>query len=120
MAVSNWSQQKCSRCGDVMGLVPYEINVVVYCDDCDPLPQKETKTATVPDRYNSKFDSVREDVIERDNHTCQQCGIHESDATFLDCHHIDGDQNTLENLVMLCRMCHSRIESDKVEPKYNM
>jgi len=47
--------------------------------------------------------STRQKVYERDNRTCQKCG---QPATDID--HIRGSSSNLENLQMLCRICHNQ------------
>jgi len=47
--------------------------------------------------------STRQKVYERDNRTCQKCG---QPATDID--HIQGGDDNLENLQMLCRDCHNQ------------
>lgn len=62
---------------------------------------------------------VREAVLERDKHSCQNCGWSESSTEewdpprfFLELHHIEvhakGGENTTENLVTLCNVCHDK------------
>ena len=66
----------------------------------------------------SQYRSVREAVLERDNHTCQKCGQHDD----LHVHHIkhraDGGSNEADNLVTLCDRCHA--EEHKGEPIYKL
>jgi hypothetical protein len=50
---------------------------------------------------------------ELDNYTCQECGKKESESKIpLDVHHIidfkNGGDNSLENLLTLCRSCHNK------------
>ncbi len=59
-------------------------------------------------RQNSGFtEALKEKVKEGDNHTCQSCGSHEN----LEVHHRDGDyrNNSMDNLITLCKRCHSPI-----------
>lgn len=50
--------------------------------------------------------SLRDEVLDRDNHRCVSCGADES----LQVHHIiprdDGGENSKENLAVLCDQCH--------------
>ena len=54
---------------------------------------------------------IRQIVLERDGFICQECG--KSDC-LLDVHHIKpyriSNDNSIDNLITLCRSCHSRIE----------
>jgi 5-methylcytosine-specific restriction endonuclease McrA len=73
----------------------------VYCDACRRYSMK---------KYESSW-PTRRLALERDNHTCQICGLH----IRLTVHHIDGNGTTkpkeerndaLDNLITLCRGCH--------------
>lgn len=63
-----------------------------------------------PNRYGDDWDNIRQLVYRRDNFTCQECG---KKNMKLDVHHIipflDGGSNELDNLISLCRSCHSKI-----------
>jgi len=57
-----------------------------------------------------------------DNPSCEVCGIsnqeHKSEVGLqLDAHHLDGDSenNTPENLILVCRNCHRGIHRNKAE-----
>lgn len=58
------------------------------------------------DGYPPEFREAREKVIERDE-VCQDCGTADD---ILDVHHKDRNRenNSLDNLVLLCRPCHQR------------
>jgi len=51
------------------------------------------------------FRKARKIAIERDGHKCQECGASEA----LVVHHIDKDKgnNGIDNLITLCRSCHT-------------
>ena len=62
-------------------------------------------------------DAIRREVLQRDDYRCQQCGWHhekwnQSDPRHLEAHHIkqhvEGGENTKENLVTLCNICHDK------------
>ena len=64
---------------------------------------------------NDWTDVLRESIRQRDNHICQQCGIHQDELNFgqvkrLDVHHIDYNRENLNstNLISLCRKCHQK------------
>ncbi|WP_370556249.1 HNH endonuclease [Edwardsiella tarda] len=73
-------------------------------------------------------DPVRVAVLERDHHTCRNC--HWSHArktandprTFLELHHIehhaDGGENTVDNLITLCNVCHDEVHRHDISQKY--
>lgn len=63
-------------------------------------------------------DQVRRQVLQRDAHKCLHCGwSHErwnpSDPRHLEAHHVDphgrGGENTPENLITLCNICHDAV-----------
>jgi len=63
-------------------------------------------------RPNTKeYKQLRQKVLIRDNFTCQDC---KSNNKKLDVHHkvpfLDGGENTLDNLISLCRKCHVKAE----------
>ena len=57
--------------------------------------------------------SLKLDVKDRDNWTCQDCGVKQNDLTkekkWLGVHHLDGNKKNVEkdNLITLCRSCHA-------------
>lgn len=64
-------------------------------------------------------DAVRVEVLERDHYACQVCGWSreqwrkEDPRNFLELHHkkqhAHGGENTADNLITLCNVCHDRI-----------
>lgn len=60
--------------------------------------------------YSPEFNNGLKDFIrQRDNFTCQFCGLSENGAKH-DCHHIDYDKknNEKKNLILLCRSCNDK------------
>lgn len=56
-----------------------------------------------------RFGGLREAVLERDGHRCQDCGTDgKGRRRWIVIHHKDGDSkhNVMENLITLCRSCH--------------
>ena len=64
-----------------------------------------------PARYGDDWDAIRRLILNRDNYTCQKCGISKK---VLDIHHIipflETFDNSLNNLITLCRSCHMKEE----------
>lgn len=69
--------------------------------------------------YGLYWQYARSKALDRDNHTCQKCGIKEADLEeSLHVHHIipvrafkmPSKAHDLENLVALCSSCHRKIE----------
>lgn len=67
-------------------------------------------TAFLP--YASEFnDALKEKIRQRDNYTCQECGIAQTNLPYpLAVHHIDYDkENCVESdLISLCEVCHGK------------
>jgi len=64
-----------------------------------------------PGRYGDDWDKIRYLVYIRDKFTCQNCGIKRKS---LDVHHkvpfLLSKDNSIDNLITLCRSCHMKIE----------
>lgn len=69
--------------------------------------------------YGKDWNKQNRETRKRDNHTCQGCGIHQSDLTYtLEVHHKKpvrlfanpNDANSIDNLVTLCRPCHVKAD----------
>ncbi|EAA7554391.1 HNH endonuclease [Salmonella enterica] len=83
---------------------------------------EEDRQAEVHDRKIP--DPVRVAVLERDHHACRNCGWSHArktandPRTFLELHHIehhaDGGENTPDNLITLCNVCHDDVHRRKV------
>lgn len=66
-----------------------------------------------PSSYPPEFtETLKEEIRERDNRTCQRCGIIEAKLTrALDVHHKNGkDKNTHKDLISYCGSCHIVVE----------
>ena len=67
--------------------------------------------------YNSiQYKEWRKKTFERDNYTCQDCGIHASEAGYLTAHHIKSWSKypelrfKISNGITLCENCHSKVD----------
>lgn len=67
-------------------------------------------------------DPVRRKVLRRDKYSCRECAWHikeynRADPRILELHHkqahADGGENTEENLVVLCNVCHDEVHDRK-------
>lgn len=74
---------------------------------------------TEPSDYGEGWKPIKTKALERDNHSCQNCGITASElGQEPDVHHIipirkfedSARAHTLNNVVCLCRGCHRRVE----------
>lgn len=59
--------------------------------------------------HGQKWQKIRQQVIARDSGLCQHCLLTHRYVKGTDVDHIDnnGDNNTLDNLMLLCHECHS-------------
>lgn len=73
-----------------------------------------------PEHDRAIPDPVRRGVLQRDDYKCQKCGWHHdkwnpSDPRHLEAHHSvqhsEGGENTVENLITLCNICHDKVHS---------
>lgn len=75
-------------------------------------------TRQAPEHDRTIRDQVRREVLQRDDYRCRHCGWHyekwnPSDPRHLEAHHehhhADGGENTAENLITLCNICHDKM-----------
>lgn len=61
--------------------------------------------------YGPRWEKLREEIRERDSHTCQKCGGKQKREKLI-VHHIDGNKKNNEpsNLICYCRSCHGKVE----------
>ena len=70
-----------------------------------------------PNDYGFNWESIRSAVVNRDNHSCQVCGLTEKQSV-LHVHHMvpfrrftdTGLANQMNNLITLCSQCHKQAE----------
>lgn len=112
----------------------------LFCDSCGPIAKKEArelrrqkirqqnpkparksrtsaehKAHEAQRRNLSRFGGLREAVLERDNHQCRSCGTAwEPGSRYIVIHHLDHNKsnNTMDNLITLCRKCHPVIHDN--------
>lgn len=133
---------KCNNCDDDFEKVPSDVRKLNFCStDC--MYNYYEKTGMFARENNGKWKGgtgfyrgknwlkQRDLTRERDQYTCQKCGIHENDyVKGLSVHHIVPykyfnddyiEANKLENLISLCETCHHEIHSRKYQgTKYLM
>lgn len=96
--VSNFRAKRCSKCnGKIISKMISGRKNGMYINgkSKEPYPLGWTNT-------------FREQIRDRDNHTCQKCGMAEDYYRKLDVHHIDYNKENLDlnNLIALCHRCH--------------
>ena len=105
---------KCRRCKKVI----YEKQL---CKECADKGKEESRLSRIKsiERKGYKYNEWALKVKERDNFTCQHCGIKEIDR--LQSHHIVPWENSQElrfeinNGLTLCRVCHTK-EDRRIKP----
>jgi len=115
----------CELCGRIMTVLKSraERETVRFCsNNCLHLWLSD-RWGKTENQYNGRWRSVRRAALERDDHTCQRCGItreeigHEPDV-----HHIKPVRefadpqlaHTLDNVICLCRSCHRYAELESL------
>lgn len=75
------------------------------------------KGGTAKDTYTKEFYDIREFIVSRDYETCQICGKKPKGKS-ANVHHRNGNKqdNDQNNLVLLCRSCHSKVHSPNSQP----
>lgn len=89
-------------------------------------PEKIKKWYKYPYSYyldKRRFGGLKEEVLKRDNYTCQDCGMTNEEhikkwKRKITVHHKDGNgryaknkNHAMSNMVTLCLSCHSRIDT---------
>jgi 5-methylcytosine-specific restriction endonuclease McrA len=134
---------KCHTCSEQLTRHAWEISRSerFFCDKDCLGKWRETTTGPEHPRWKGGFSPYygpnwhlqRRRALERDDYTCQSCGVNQSDHTEtmgreLDVHHIrrkesfgtDYDSaNDLNNLVTLCRSCHKTWEGIPLRPRFD-
>lgn len=107
---------KCSNCGKLLHVNPYLLDVQnnFYCsNECRKAGMTFYLKQIPPIQriYSlTEWRKLRLQIIERDNHTCQHCGLKPGKHSKLQVHHIkrrkEGGADEPENLITLCFSCH--------------
>ncbi len=113
----------------VINLPPREFQTTGYWLWIPPDLVKELATEGIlvaPNEYGPNWDQQRQAVRARDGYRCRQCGAREAGGRQHDVHHVIPfrsfgyvpgrnenylQANALENLITLCRACHTRTEA---------
>ncbi len=103
----------------------------IYSEDCLKQMSKRMKLMTgekalnwqggISRAYKTGYNSIqykewRKNIFERDDYTCQDCGIHASEIGYLTAHHIKSWSEypelrfEISNGITLCEKCHSKID----------
>lgn len=100
-----------------------------YKEDYKKRNQEELKLTWEKSRDRIYFGGIKNKVLERDNWTCQLCGMSNEKHIILfnraiTVHHKDGNgrnsntkNNSMENLITLCLRCHTREDKSRSKTK---
>lgn len=87
-------------------------------DELDHKEAPKKKRTNWKEKGYTNYDFLRKAILQRDSHTCQQCG----DKDNLHVHHIvyrgNGGTDDPDNLTTLCETCHAEVHID--DPVYNI
>lgn len=127
----NRVETKCAYCGKPLSVIPsrFNSNEYCYCDSTCMAKDYERRFSGENSptwkggkrHYKGGWLKARDKARERDNYTCQRCGLTEDEqGSQMDVHHIRNyrlfsdktEANKLDNLVCLCHKCHSFIHSN--------
>lgn len=111
----------CEQCNEEMILLKSYVdrdsrNGRFCSHECRCLAMKESNETV---SYNEGWAELRRKALDRDEHTCQECGVKKSELDYdLDVHHIKPvrefdtpeQAHELSNVICLCRSCHIRLE----------
>ena len=108
--------------GGELDLPPMELNTFAYWLSLDESTVDDLRERGLwtndPNEYGPNWNTIRDQVRARDEHTCQVCGLPENGRPH-DVHHKTPfrtfasikEANQLDNLITLCRNCHRRAET---------
>ncbi|MEF8777334.1 MAG: hypothetical protein V5A36_00330 [Natronomonas sp.] len=84
--------------------------------DLDPRPEKRRTR----DGAGPRWDVIRTEVLDRDDYTCQRCGVECANADRLEVHNTSPlgspSLEDLDRLLTVCRPCHATLHGD--DPAY--
>jgi hypothetical protein len=124
-ANANWQGGNfvdCEICGNPFWKYPYR-KQTTCSHKCGVERAKLVHKGVLPsmgsrNQYNGikHWKYLRQEVLERDNYICQNCGIQYKEMSqFLHVHHkvylSEGGKNEVSNLITLCKECHFELHS---------
>ncbi len=80
------------------------------------MPKTENQTPRRPKQRKSVSALTSKKLYQEADNRCPFCGV--ADVAVLEIHHIDGDpsNNKIENLIVVCGNCHSKITRGEISP----
>lgn len=120
-ALAKIAPKPCPVCGTLFflreGEEPHQFTIRVTCSlECSYAYRgAEFKGRERVSPYPKRWIRYREEIRQRDNHTCQLCGSPPPDYRSLPVHHINYDKHDLSpsNLITLCHSCHARTHAKR-------
>jgi len=100
----------CLNCGIEFERTESKVGELNFCSrECKDNAQRVEVGLIAPSHYKGGAYAYRKKALLYYGPTCNRCSF-EEDERLLDVHHIDGDRknNVIENLEVLCVMCHAR------------
>lgn len=94
-----------------------QLNIEVASFDIQKIKNPDINGTDYQNGVQKDFWNVREYVLHRDNHTCQNCKGKSKDRV-LEVHHLTSRQvggNRPDNLITLCNSCHDKVSKDKIK-----
>ena len=121
MRIAKTLSKECVECNSTENLVIHHIdmnrknnninNLQMLCRNCHTLKHRNINPSTRYD-YIIFNEKLKDKIRYRDNYCCNICNKHQNELKYkLAVHHIDLDKqnNTFENLISLCRSCHTKV-----------
>ena len=109
----------CEHCGQRFDVHPHKIKEgkAKYCSQAcyDAERANPNRSQQEKLRFTREYRDWKLAVLERDNFTCQQCGLTSAEGAVLVAHHIKSFKDNpnlrtdLDNGITLCRSCHYEI-----------
>lgn len=109
----------CEYCGGEFDAHPYKVRQgkAKYCKlDCyNAARANPNRPEDLRQRFTREYKEWKRAVLERDNFTCQRCGLASTEGASVAAHHIKAFKDNpelrldLDNGVTLCRNCHYEI-----------
>jgi len=105
------------RVGKILPIAKTIIEVAAF--DIQKIKNPDISGTGYQNGVQKDFWNVREYVLHRDNHTCQNCKGKSKDPV-LEVHHIESRQtggDLPDNLITLCKTCHNKVSLGRVKLK---
>jgi len=109
----------CRHCGQEFNVHPHKVRAgkAKYCSlNCYNVARTNPdRSEQIKQRLTREYKDWKRAVLERDDFTCQECGLTGAEGAILTAHHIKSFKDNpdiridLDNGIALCRNCHHKI-----------